>query len=338
MELLTLGDVKSAPEVEAVAKFCPSSPEFVALVNQVVRKLSRRGDWIGTVVPIYTCVRKGCVVWPRYVGNVRRINICNRSIPVRNLWYEFMDGAKDVCHHGWENWRGPECSLQAQGSTSVFQDIQGDGRTIRSYTRCNADLGKKATFFGIDNNGQPLQTDNKDGTFSPGIVITNAVPFGSSSTFVRRVDYVIRDATQCPVDYYAYNATTDLLEELAHYEPSETNPTYEKSRLGGNWTNFTGGCTSSCCSATMGVLALVKLKFIPAQADTDLILVPNIDSIVLGIQAAKSREAGDLVSMAAFQTAAVQELNRDIEDNSPDDQFSVIDNTFGGTTFRQQCF
>lgn len=336
--MLTLREVKDAPEIKAVSKFCPDSAEFVALINQVTRKLARRGDWSGTVVPIFVCVRNGCVVWPRYVGRVRRINMCNQTVPVRNMWYEFMEGVNG-CHSSWKSWMGGECQLLDQGQTSVLQDVMGDGRTIRAYARCQADFGKTMRIFGTDNNGQQLITKNTDGTWSAGTPITLANPFGSTSVFVRHVDYVTRDATQCPVDVYAYNATTNVLEDLAHYEPSETTPSYQRTKLGGSWPN---SCSTSqspgCCQARKGVLALVKLKFIPAIADTDLILIDNIDALVLEIQATKSREAGDLVSMAAFQRAAIEELNRDLEDNSPDDQFAVNDLTFGGRTFTNRCF
>lgn len=336
--MLTFLDCKQDDGIRNVAKACPDSPEFAQLVNKAVRKLMRRGDWQSTLTPAYFCVRNGCVVFDRYVGNVRRLNICNRTIPVHNMWGTYLEG-KGGCHYGWHNWRGGDCSLTNEGKTSVFQDIQGEGRTVRVYTRCNVDYGKKTWIFGVDNNGQPLQTDNGDGTFSMGVVITAAAPFGSSNTFIRHIDYTLREATQCPTDMYAYNATTNLLEDVAHYEPSETRPSYEKARLGGNWpNNFTTSCAPGCCSTVKGVLAMVKLKFIPAIADTDLILIDNLDALALEIQSIKFAESGDLANSVAYEASSIRELNRQLEDDSPDDQFSVSNNVFGGASFTNSCF
>lgn len=338
--MLTLFDCRQEPAIKNVIKFCNGSADFLALVNQATRKLMRRGDWWGTVVPIYVCIRNGCVVWPRYVGNVRRLNICNRTIPVSNMWGTFLDGKMNGCHNnGWGGWAGPQCTLTNEGNTSVFQDIQGDGRTIRSYARCTADYGRKNWVFGTDNNGQPLMTDNGNGTFTPGLVFVNALPFGTTNTFVRHIDYIVRESTQLPVDYYAYNASTNLLEDLAHYEPSETRPSYERTKLGGNWSNnVTTSCSPGCCQSIKGVLAMVKLKYIPAINDLDLVLIDNMDALALEIQSIKFAEAGDRTSALEYEADAIRELQRQLEDESPDDQFSVIDNTFGGRTFSNTCF
>lgn len=85
-------------------------------------------------------------------------------------------------------------------------------------------------------------------------------------------------------------------------------------------------------------MALVKLKHIDAQVPTDLLVIDNIDAFVLEIQATKSREAGDIESMRMFQASAIEELNRQLEDESPDDQFSAINNVFGGASFSNSCF
>lgn len=334
--MLTFGDVKASPEIRAVISFCPDSADFAAVINQVTRKLARRGDWAGTVVPIYVCVYNGCVTWPRYVGSVRKINLCRREVDVKNLWYDFLFGERGrECH--WASMMGASCTMVQTGKTSVFQDIQGEGRTVRAYPRCQVDIGKTVTIYGQDNNGQDLMQRDANNNWIAGMTITLASPYGSTSTFVRHIDYVLKDQTQCPVNLFAYNATTDLLEDLAQYDPSETRPSYQRTRLGGMGMGG-GGCQTTCCGRKNPVLALVKLKFIPVIADTDLVLIDNLDALVLEIQANKAREAGDIASMRAFQADAIAELNRDLEDQSPEDEFSATNNVFGGRTFSQTCF
>lgn len=342
--MLTLGDLQSDTGLKQILPYDPSSPEWFDKVNTATRMLMRRGDWWETVIPIYVCVFNGCICWPRYVGQVRRVNMCNAQIPVRNLWYQFMVGTNTGCGN-WGNlsgnngWWGREVKLQQDGTSPVLQDIMGEGRLVRVYTRCNADYGKTLTIFGTDNNGQALMTDNGDGTWSEGIVLTLQQPFASSTIFVRHIDRVLRDATQCPVDMYAYNATTNLLEELAHYEPSETEPSYIKTRLQMHWPWLPSAVPgSACCSTQRGVLALVKLRFIPVKNPTDLLLVPNIDMIKYAIQASLAQDKGDIAKAASYLAQAVKEGNLELNDNVPDDQFAAIDSTFGGAVFTNSCF
>jgi hypothetical protein len=343
--MLQLSDVQADKGIQTVNSFCPTSDDFIELVNAATRRLMRRGDWFETAIPIYVCVFNGCICWPRYVGQVRRINMCNGQIPVRNLWYQFMVGVGAGGCGTWNSisgnngWWGREVKLQQEGTSPVLQDIMGEGRLVRVYTRCSPDYGKTLTIYGIDNNGQRLMTQNQDGSWTDGVVLVMQQPFASTSVYVRSIERVQRDATQCPVDMYAYNATTNLLEELAHYEPNETAPTYSKTRLQMPWPwlpSATPG--SACCSTQRGVLAMVKLRFIPAQAPTDLVLLPNIDALQKEIQAIRAERAGDMKKAKDFELDAIRELNRELEDNSPDDQFSAIDSTFGGAVFTNNVF
>lgn len=343
--MLTFGDIQDDIGVKQVLPLNPTSPEFADKVNTAVRMLMRCGDWWETAIPIFICVFQGCVVFPRYVGQVRRLHMCNHQIPVRNLWYQFMVGVGAGGCGSWNSisgnhgWWGREVKLQQEGTSPVLQDIMGEGRLVRVYTRCNSDYGTHTTIFGVDNNGQRLMTENPDKTWSEGITLTAQAPFASTSVFVRHIDRILRDATQCPQDMYAYNPSTNLLEELAHYEPSETEPSYSKTRLQMHWPWLPSSLPgSACCSRERGVLAMVKLRFIPVKNRSDLVLIPNIDALKFMFQALLAQDKGDIQKFMANKALAIADLNRELEDRSPDDQFSAIDNTFGGAVFTNQSF
>lgn len=342
--MLVYQDVMDDLGIQRAAVYCNTSPEFRDLTNQAQRRLMRRGDWIGSAVPIYVCVYNGCVVWPRYVQAVRKIMFCNHHVPVENLWYRFMEG---ICDRGgmawwgntmWGPWGVPQGFLQQSGKTSVFQDIQGDGRLVRAYARCPQDLGSTVTIFGTDNNGQPLHTNNGDGTYSNGVKLVLQKPFASTPMFVRSIDYVLKDPTQCIVDLYAYNAATDLLEDLAHYDPTETRPDYERNRLSIPTPPCGLGGVAPPSSGKRGVVALVKLKYFPAQFPTDLIFIDNLDALQFEIRSIKAGDAGKIAEKQEWEVAAIEALNRDIENQSPDTQFASINNVFGGRDFSNHCF
>lgn len=327
--LQTLAQVK-ASSVRNIAGCCPDSSQFRQLVNDATRRLMSRGDFEGTVVPIHVCVKNGCVTFPRYVDHVRAVNRCNVPLPVTSLWYRFLDhGDFRCCING----AAPPIGLSGFGTMPTYNSVFGDGRFIRAYPDCSADVGKTITLFGVDNNDQPLRTNNGDGTYSDGWTLTLALPYVSTTDYVRRIDRVVKDYTQCMVRLYAYDATLDALEDIAIYEPTETNPQYQR------YTLQAGCCSGTACGESKSIMALVKLRFIEAVADTDLVLIQNQHALKLMIQAMKYEESGERAAARAYEMDAIRELNLDLSNAVPEAQIAVRDQVFNGVPIgRMQCF
>jgi hypothetical protein len=326
--MLTFAEFKASTAAD-IAGVCATSAQFMARTNEAVERLMTRGDWSGTLTPIHTCVRQGCVVWPRYVGAVRKINVCNYPIPIRNLWYDFLEYKNRSM---WGGWCGAEARMIGQQQASAFSDIYGDGRFVRAYVTARADIGKTIRIFGEDNNGQVLRTKNNDGTYSDGILLTFAAPFVSTTDYVRRIDRVIKDVTQGDVRLYAYNPTTDILEDLALYSPGETVPTYSKYQLHARtWPNSTAPSQQGTCCPTMSVVALIKQRFIPVVGDTDLVQIDCKAAIKLMIQAIRYEENADRATARGFEQDAIRELNLQLRDDFPEDQTTIEVDAFSGT-------
>ncbi len=328
--MLNFGDVKNSPVIN-IAGVSPSSPDFRRRVNESIRRIMRRGDWRQLVVPIHVCIRGGCVVWPRYVKSVRKMNFCREARVIKNVWYDFLPqlGAPQMCDwFGWigGNWMRRQVAVD-QGRVPVFQDIQGDGRTIRAYVSTPLDANKTIKIFGEDNDGQMLMTKGV-GAWTPGITLTlpspaqPTFPYVESTMSIRRIDRVIKDFTEGPVRLFAYNAALNVLEDVAYYEPSETNPSYERMRVE---TPHTG----SCCGGSQSVVALVKLAYVPVFSDSDLIFIDNLDAIKLMVMSVKSEESSDWESKRFLEAECFRELNYDIWDEQRDDQIPVSHGPFG---------
>jgi hypothetical protein len=324
--MLTFGHVKASSALN-IASVPASSEEFRLLLNEATERLMRRGDWEGALVPIHVCVQRGCVVWPRYVGQIRKMNVCNRGAPIQNVWFDFLPYSHQ---HGWlynwsnnywSNWVSGRAQVVNQTRSPVFQDVQGDDRTLRVYSSTPLDNNKKITFFGEDNNGQRLMTQGVGG-WSDGITLTlNATSYAESKDAtgtalkVRRIERVVKEVTQGPVRVYAWNTVTSVLEDVAFYEPSETEPSYLRTQLH-------QACWSSSCS-TVTVVALVKLRFIPVRGDNDWVLIDNLAALKSMMQSIRSEDAGDLGAKAQFEAAAIRELNLGLSDANPDDQIPI---------------
>lgn len=333
--MITLATLQTST-AKNIAGYCPTSPEFIQLANDAVDRLMPRGDWIGTILPIRACVVQGCVTWPRQVKQVRKMHECHKDVHVKTVWWDYQDHSNRRDYGRWESWRGHERNMVAQFQACTYNDIYGPGCQVRVYCSLQ-DVGKTLTIFGIDNNGQPLQTLNQDGTLSDGIIITMAIPFGTTTStyFVSRIDRVVKDVTQANVQMYAFDTVRNQLWDLAVYEPTEENPSYERYRLDGRWNMGIPNCASNCLETMM---ALVKVRFIPVVAPTDLIPIDNVGAIKLAMMSLKKEDEGDMTTSRNLLERAIEELNRQIEDAEPDSQLVVNNNVFGTAHFRNKQF
>ena len=134
---------------------------------------------------------------------------------------------------------------------------------------------------------------------------------------------MVKDITNGPVRLYAYNTSAAVLEDVACYEPSETNPNYLRSRL--------SLPALACC--TQAVIALVKLQFVPVFADTDPVLIGNITALKHAIQCIRCEEAQDVETARQFMVMAVDELNQELANANPETQIPVELNEIGHGQF-----
>ena len=326
--MLTLADIQTS-RFQTAAGYGTASSDFLESVNDAVDGLTIRGDWSGLISPVQVQIdiNSGCVVWPRFVGNVRKVNMCRGgSAEMRNVWWRFLDHRGE--HRGWGGWRGPERNVIFEKKVPIAISIPGPGNYIQFSVTEAADAGATATLFGLDNNGQPLQTLNGDGTWSPGSTI---VAGAQSTIFVSQIYRVVLAATNSTKTLSAYNPTTAVTVQLAQYQPYETNPSFTQDRI----TGF-----NPCCSGQQQtVLALIKFAKIPIQNPTDYIPINNRGALLDAVRACKAEDSNSTATAAGFWKSAIEKLNRQLEDDSPDSEFSAADNTWGDSrAFRNQMF
>ena len=330
----TLGYIKTQTRILQVTSAAPDSPEFSSLVNAACERLLNRGDWKGTLAPIYVCVQNGQVTWPRYVHAVRKLNRCDREIKVNNIWYQFIDRDfySNCIGESYANVVRPLVphdamrNMNALGYYSTYNDVPTPSY-IQAWPAIAADVGQTVTIFGNDSNGNPLMT-NVGGVWQNGMVLTLALPYVQSTIAVAPGSIrVTKTATQGQVRLYAADMVTGNALDLAIYDPSETNPGYSRYRLHGGWS-----CPPN---TTYGVLALVKLEFIPAIQDGDLVLIDNPAAIAYAIQSIKAGENGDVPGSESFMKKAVGELNLQLQNETPDWQTPVVFKPFGSANPRR---
>lgn len=326
--MMTFAQAK-ASNIANVAGVAAESEQFKAYLNEAVQRLMNRGDFMGLVVPICVCIKRGCVVFPRYVSVIREAKTCQGHLNIKNLWYEFVGESWYQSVSG-KYWNYDDCqqNMLANGRVPTHNTVMGAARKIRAYPQVNQDFGKTLTIFGTDNSGQPLMHRDENGDWREGTVITLQSPYGETEGYVSSIDRVVKDVTQKPVTLWAYNTTDSVLEDLAVYDPGETNPSFVRYQLNTPSYKDTDGNEKA-----RSMTALVKLNYVPVEFDTDLVVIDNMSALKLMIQGIKAEEAGDDKLAETKILKAVRELNHQIQDQNPGNQVSVYANSIGNSIY-----
>jgi len=322
--MLTLGEVK-ATRINETVGVCTDKPTFLALLNESVQRLMTRGGWWNTVAKLSVCVRCKGVTWPREVDTVLAVNVCGRQTPVSDYWWSFlaMNGADYRCAQT----RCGNVVVQHDGEVVVQAQLTcGNERYIRAFAAYQADLGKTITLFGIDANGQEVFTKRDDDTWLPGIVLTLASPYVGTPFQFRQVTRVLKDATMGPVRLYAYDATNDVLEDMAVYAPSVRSPSFLHSTI--------TGCRRGSCNGLTSVTALVRMRFTPVEIDEDLVQIDNLSALKFAMLSIRAENAGETDEALRLWSRAIHELNTELRSKLPEDSLPISITPFGSATPR----
>lgn len=340
-----LADCRADIGIRNVVGVGNTGAQFTDYVNRATRRLMKRGGWFGTEVLMRLCT-EGCnVVFPRHVGTVLGMRLCESGqMQIRNHWWSVV-GPGNIA--GWNSVYGGGFGYgygygngfdvgAVQGyqppgvdanTVPIFNQVSGNtGKLIRYHVVNQSDYGKTITIYGKKYGGQPLQ-QQIDGVTENGLTITAAYPIAQTTTLVTKIDAVVREATASPAYLYEYDPATTKLRMLAAYESSETNPSYRHMQIPAL------ACSPWRCGENGEKIyqfeALVKLQYIPVVSDNDFLLVDDFDALALAIQSIKFSEANDATNAEIYMRQAIKELNYELRDKSPGQQLSVTVNTMG---------
>lgn len=318
----TLGDARNSRPLKNISGVCSTSDQFRDLINESIRRLLKRGDWWGTTQVVEFCVNGCHITWPRWVGTVEGVRFGeHRAGHVFNNWYRFVGP-----HHHHMGWRS-DAVLEDAGTAPCYNEISATdptapaGKLIRYNVVKPADLGKKITLFGRQFGAQPLQEQDANLVWQPGLTIAAATPFGTNATLITKIDGITREATQGMSYLYEYDPVTQVVRDLARFDPNETNPRYRRSCIvnahhARSHKDLNGICWRN-------VEALIKFQFIEVVNDRDFLLIDDFDALKFMIQAIKKEEAGFTAEAEALILKAIRELNFTDREKLPDDTTPV---------------
>jgi len=299
--------------------------DFLKYCNDAVRQLMSRGNWWATVQIMTGCVRDNCIVWPRGVAAILALNTCRDHTIVQNKWFSFrpLDSSwrGEMRNFNQNGWAG-ELITETLNTAPVFNPIKAQGFTIRFFISQPSDAGKFISVYGIDVNGQEIRTQRPDGTIQDGAQVTLTNPSVDTPMAVRHVSRIVKGETDGEVRAYQFNVAQGFMLDLGLFQPSEVNPEYVVSRIMGCRRGAFHGCTEQ-------VSAMVKLKFVPFKYDDDLVQVDNEDAIRDMFLSIRKKEQGEISAAAAYEVSAFREMNYQMKNLFPDEQFVVNFLPFG---------
>jgi len=237
---------------------------------------------------------------------VINMDVCRMPITIQNEFYEFLPdgiGLQDFCNiAGRRDWCGTMEGYE-RGTVTSMIDLGQVNQLLRVYLTDPRDVGRRILFGPAqDQNGNFIYTQDGNPSVN-GFYLTLAQPFTTSAFIVTNFAGVQKDATYGDVLVYQVVATTGAQVLLSRYGPDEINPVYRRyfiHKLPCSCNNVQVPQSPCISGATtpgiVQITALAKLEYIPANRDTDFLVIGNIPAL---IEECKSIRYGDMDSANA---------------------------------------
>lgn len=319
----TLADAKDPDQcdIAAVANVAPSDSRFAKLINQATQNLVQTGEYFfGLHARYQICVTNGCLVWPREIANIETAAVCNRPIPIRNRWFEWLEAGIGLrtdlnCVSGSNSCaanHGGDVALldRATPTTCSYADIIGVNKKIKVYTDVTESASATILLQGYDENAQWIRTETVpgNGIWQDGEVVSLSGGPHTTTKFFTSLTGVQKPITNGTVRLYEYDTTFLTQRDIAIYEPDETRPSYRKQFLSSL------GC-GGCCgdgTTTHQVTVMAKLEFIPVRNDADWLLIGNLIALEAEVQSILKRRNNLIEESLAWRATAIKTLRDEL--------------------------
>jgi hypothetical protein len=327
----------SASFLESIG-LCPGDPRAYDYINSGIERLlydprTPEQGWIGGWAEMAFLVSKEnpFITCPRHIAELIAIDGCNRPIPLSNQFSEYLvfgDGRFPKM----DRWRRNCEGWQRQGFTrnyaATFVDISNPPQQIQIFplnqadTQPNPQTGAVPRVFlgGIDADGNIVTSQDNNQTVQ-GEFVTLTWPYAMSVNSYSSLDSIQKDQTQGPVQFWQSDPIWGVAKILSVMEPTETTAWYRRY--------YIHGLPRHCCPAFRPIIVnqqppqcdcppepqfvmvtgLAKLDLVPAQAQTDYLLIQSKEAVILAAQAVRMSRMDDLGSKQQAKVYHDQAIN-----------------------------
>jgi hypothetical protein len=351
----TLGQVRQSRLPQSIGRCANDLPEVAAFVNQAQQQLINAGGetgfWGGWEKVAFQATRcNPYITLPRKYARAINLAVCRFPIRMQNEFYELLPdgiGLQDFCSiKGRTDWCGALEGYE-RGTVVSMTDLTPTNQLLRVYLTDPRDIGKRILIGPAqDQNGNFIYTQDGNPSVN-GFYLTLAQPFTTSAFVVTSFSGVQKDATYGDVLLYQVDATTGAQVLLSRYAPDEITPAYRRFFI----KNLPCGCHATqvpgnpCVSGApvpdgvVTVTALCKLEFIPANRDTDYLIIGNIPALIeecKAIRYSDMDEPNAVTLEGKSHQKAIKYLNDELRHYLGELQPAVNLAPFGTATLRRQ--
>ncbi len=272
----------------------------------------------------------------RYVSRLEYLDVCKRPVPIQNEFEEFLEFGiglqpRNACNPGC---RFPQ--NYDRGLFPTFIDIAPTNKTLRVFMTDPGDVGKRVLIQGLDSQGEIIfSQDGLQPTVGEFLMLQ--MPFSQFPLEISQITGIQKDVTIGVVRFYEVDLTTGDMVLLLTMEGSETVASYRRY--------FLDGLPLNCCDnnpqagTSAQVVGMAKLELIPAQQDSDWLLIQSLEALISECQ---SIRFDGMDSPGADQKSAMKHhqaigfLNGQLTDKLGKTRPAAIVKPFGNATLRRQ--
>lgn len=317
MSRLTLSQV--LPAVADALAQNQSSQRALNLLNAAQEELLNKARWVGTRIKFRVWTTGPFITWPREIEVLEGIKVCGRPLQLHNQWYEFLEfGADD--RHGYSGgewlgggyWRGNQGGGIAvdQGEVISFDDVcpNGNPKKLKVYAQATEDVNARILLQFYDDDGNYVRSnDPTEGWVDGEFVSINATTPATTINTVSNWVGVQKPITNGVVRITELDTVTNLERLLAVYQPSETNPSYRRSKL----PNLVWADRANQ-PRPVSVFVIGKQRFIPALSPRDYLVISMKSAIVEMAVSIYNRNNKQPQQAQFFENKAVQLLDEQL--------------------------
>lgn len=306
MKRARLRDFRLSRGPQAIGLCATDTARLALMVNSAQQRLlyaREAGDegWYGTwaEVAFSASQTQPYITCSRDIARIEKLSVCQRPIPVENQFFEYLafgnGNLPKTCQsrYSYCQWNAKSYS---RNNAITFTDLSNAPQHIRIYptdtTGADTDTARphRVLVQGLDANGNTLYSLD-EGIQVQGVYATLAQPFvdvdldGVAVAF-SRITGIQKDVTTGSIQIYQVDPITGEEVLLHVMEPSEEVASYRRYYL--------DRLPAFCCNSSddeITVTGICKLELIPVVADTDYLLIQNIEALIEECQSIRYSES-----------------------------------------------
>lgn len=275
---------------------------------------------------------------PRDVARLENATVCNSAIPIQNQFFEYLQFGNGrlpkACHR-----RAGSCVTAAytRNNAVTFVDPPTQPFFLQAFPMDPADAaaGNRVLFQGLDESGNVIYSQDA-ANLVQGEYVTLATPFASSTHQFSALTGIQKDPTTGQVQIMSVDVTTGVSTLLLTMEPGEQTASYRRY--------YFASLPNGCCAIPghtpqpVTITAIAKLELIPAQVDSDYLLLQNLEALVEESQSVRLSEidgASAKQESRERHNAAVQLLNSELIHFLGKNEPAISFKPFGSASFNR---